>query len=101
MAKLKVAQCDDVPDGQRGLVVEAGGRQIAIFKVGDQFYAVDNRCLHQGASLGDGFLEGACITCPWHGWQYDVVSGSCYNNPTLKLRTFPIRLEGEDLWVEI
>jgi nitrite reductase/ring-hydroxylating ferredoxin subunit len=100
MAKFKLAERNDVPDGQRGLVVEAAGRHIAIFKVGGQFHAVDNRCLHQGASLGDGFLEGACITCPWHGWRYDVVSGTCLDNPQLKLRTFPLRLEGEEIWVE-
>jgi nitrite reductase/ring-hydroxylating ferredoxin subunit len=100
MAKFKLAKRDEVPDGQRGLVVEAAGRYVAIFKVGDQFHALDNRCLHQGASLGDGFLDGACITCPWHGWQFDVISGTCRNNPKLKLRTFPIHLEGEDLWIE-
>ena len=101
MAKFKLAQRNDVPDGPRGLVVEAAGREIAIFNVAGQFYALDNRCLHQAASLGDGFLEGACITCPWHGWQYDVISGNCRNNPKLKLRTFTVRLEGEDIWVEI
>jgi nitrite reductase (NADH) small subunit len=101
MAKFKLAQRNDVPDGQRGLVVEAAGREIAIFSVEGQFYAVENRCLHQGASLGDGFLEGVCITCPWHGWQYDVVSGAYCNNPKLKLRSFALRLEGEDIWVEI
>lgn len=100
MAKFKLAERSDVPDGQRGLVVEAAGRHIAIFKVGGQFHAVDNRCLHQGASLGDGFLEGACITCPWHGWRYDLISGTCLDNPQLKLRKFPLRVEGKEIWIE-
>jgi nitrite reductase/ring-hydroxylating ferredoxin subunit len=98
---LKVATRSDVPEGDRGLVVETFGRQIAIFKVGEQFHALDNRCLHEGASLGDGVLEGACITCPWHGWQYDVVSGACRSNPRLSLRVFPTRVEGNDILIEL
>lgn len=98
---VKVAKCSDVPDEGRGLVVATFGRQIAIFKVGEQFHALDNRCLHEGASLADGSLEGACVTCPWHGWQYDVISGTCRHNPRLKLRIFPTRVEGDDILVEL
>ncbi len=98
---LKVATLGEVPEADRGLVVEAFGRYIAIFKVGGSFHAVDNRCLHEGASLGDGFLDGGIVTCPWHGWQYDLASGACINNPKLKLRTFPVRVEGDDILIEI
>ena len=98
---IKVAACSDVPDGDRGLVVETFGRQIAIFKIGEEFHALDNRCLHEGASLADGALEGGCITCPWHGWQYDVASGTCRHNPRLSLRVFPTRVEGDYILVEL
>jgi len=98
---VKVAARNEVPDGGRGLVVETYGRQIAIFKLGDAFHAIDNRCLHEGASLGDGFLAGAAITCPWHGWQYDLASGVCHNNPRLRLRTFAVRIEGDDIFVDV
>ncbi len=98
---VRVATRSDVPDGDRGLVVETFCRQIAIFRVDGQFYALDNRCLHEGASLADGVLQGDCITCPWHGWQYDVVSGKCRSDPRLTLRIFPTRLDGEDILIEI
>ena len=97
---IKVAVLSDVPEDGRGLVVQAFGREIAIFKVGENFLAIDNRCLHAGASLGDGFVDGAVVTCPWHGWQYDLASGVCRNNPKVKLRTFAVRVEGDDLLID-
>jgi NAD(P)H-dependent nitrite reductase small subunit len=96
---LRVATRDEVPEG-RGLVVLTGGRYIAVFNVAGQLFAIDNRCAHEGASLGDGFLEDTCITCPWHGWRYDVRSGVCLSDPRYRVRTFPVQVVGEDILVE-
>ena len=71
---VKVADVSDVPPGS-GKCVEANGKQIALFNVGGTFHAIDNTCLHRGGPLGEGELEGNVVTCPWHGWQYDVTTG--------------------------
>jgi len=68
---VKVAQVSDLQPGA-GKVVMVKDRAIALFNVDGTFYAIDNICLHRGGPLGEGELEGCVVTCPWHGWQYDV-----------------------------
>lgn len=97
---LKVARCDEVPE-ERGLVVSVRGRYVAVFRVGDSFFAMDNSCQHAGASLGDGDLIGACIHCPWHGWRYDVTTGVCLTDPRRRLPTYPVKIEGDEVFLEI
>jgi nitrite reductase/ring-hydroxylating ferredoxin subunit len=71
---VRVGAAADLGPGQSA-VVEASGRSIAIFNVGGSFFAVDNRCLHRGGSLGQGELSGTTVRCPEHGWRYDVTTG--------------------------
>ncbi len=101
MAKaVKVAQVSDVQPGQ-GTVVHAEGQDIALFNVGGTFHAIHNTCVHKGGPLGEGGLEGTTVTCPWHGWQYDVTTGSTVRNPAIKVASFPVRVEGSDVVVEL
>jgi len=101
MGKLvKVAKTTDVPDGA-GLCVEAEGKEIALFKMNGQFYAMDNTCQHQGGPLGDGALEGKEVICPWHGWQYDVTTGVSPVNPAAKVQKYNCKVEGKDISVEV
>src|SRR5262245_11319519 len=81
-------------------VVQVGERAIALFNVDGTFHALDNRCLHRGGSIGEGKLEGAIIECPLHGWQYDVTTGQCQSNPA-KLESFKVKVEGDEVLVEI
>lgn len=97
---VKVARLDEIPE-ERGFVALVKGRYVAVFKVGQTFYAMDNRCQHAGASLGDGDLIGSCIHCPWHGWRYDVTNGVCVNDPRHRLPTYPVKINGENLFIEI
>src|SRR5262245_17792027 len=90
---VRVAATTDLPPGQ-GRVVVAGGRQIALFNVGGTFYAIDNTCLHLGGPLGEGFLEGETVICPWHGWTYNVTTGVCPINPNISVKTYPVKVEG-------
>ncbi|MCA9461590.1 MAG: nitrite reductase (NAD(P)H) small subunit [Nitrospirales bacterium] len=69
-----VAKCEDVPDGE-GRSYKIGGKSIALFRVRDRFYAINNICPHQGASLGKGKLKGYIVSCPLHDQQFDVRSG--------------------------
>ena len=88
-----------VPDG-RGLVVRVNERlRVAIFRVRDALYAIDDVCPHQGASLGGGALAGTVVACPRHGFLVDVTSGRCPNNPLLRVRTFTTQREGDTVRV--
>jgi nitrite reductase/ring-hydroxylating ferredoxin subunit len=81
--------------------VEVQGKTIALFHCDGRFYATDNTCLHRGGPLGEGSLSGTIITCPWHGWEFDVTSGVSTMNPAAKVKTFEVAVEGDDLLVLI
>ena len=73
-AFVSVGSIDDFPLG-RGRQVSVGRRQIAIFRLDAGFFAIDNLCLHQAGPLCDGEVEDGAVTCPWHGWSYDLRTG--------------------------
>ncbi len=97
---VRVAEAGEVVEG-RGRVVHAEGRVLAIFRVKDQYFAVGNVCLHRGGPLADGELQGHVVTCPWHGWQFDIRTGSFTVIPTLKVKTYNVKLEAGSILVEI
>ena len=74
MTFVRTVKVDELPDGTiRELMIE--GKAIAIANIGGKFYAINNTCLHRGGPLGQGLLEGKIVTCPWHGWQFDMING--------------------------
>ena len=95
----KAAEVGSIPSGQ-GLVVEAGGKQIALFNCEGKFYGTQSACPHRGGPLAEGLLEGTALTCPWHGWEFDVTSGECHTNPKARISTFPVKVEGNDVLVD-
>lgn len=97
---VKVAKTSELKPGD-GRVVECDGRQIAVCNADGRYYALDNTCLHRGGPLGEGFMDGTTLTCPWHGWQYDVTTGQCMMNPAAKVTTYPTKVEGDDILIEI
>ncbi len=92
-AFVPVAAASEIPPGGSKVVVVAG-HLVALFNVGGAFHAVSGVCLHRGGPVGEGELEGFVVTCPWHGWRYDVRSGENLANPAARLRTFPVKVEG-------
>ncbi len=100
MAFVKVANVNDVPESE-GKIVKANGREIALFKVQGQFYAIDNTCKHQGGPLGEGWLEDSIVNCPWHGWRYDIKTGQNQMFPNVKVDTFPVKVEGSDVLIDV
>jgi NAD(P)H-dependent nitrite reductase small subunit len=97
---IKVAKTSDLPAGQ-GKVVEADGREVALFNVGGVFHAIDNTCKHRGGPLGEGELDGTVVTCPLHAWTYDVTTGECFDDPSCPVQTFPVKIEGDDILIEL
>jgi len=99
-AFVRVASADGVPPGT-GRVVTVNGRALALFNVDGTFYALDNTCLHRGGPVGEGDLDGTIVTCPWHGFQYDVTTGRNVFDPEVGLETFDVRVDGDDVLVAI
>jgi nitrite reductase/ring-hydroxylating ferredoxin subunit len=101
MALVTIARAGDLRPGE-GKICEAGGRQIALFNVGGKFSAIENTCCHRGGPLGDGELDGNVVTCPWHGWQFDVTSGRCVApNAQASVPSYPVTVEGDEVRIEI
>ena len=95
---IRVASTDDVKPGN-GMVVEMNDKALALFNIDGTIYAIDNTCVHRGGPLGEGDLEGDTVSCPWHGWQYNVKTGACVNNPAAKIGTYQVKVEGTDIKV--
>jgi nitrite reductase (NADH) small subunit len=100
VARTKIAETKDLPAGS-GTIVEAGGRTLALFNVDGTFYAIDNTCLHRGGPLGEGDLDDTIVTCPWHGWRYDVTTGVHEENASLRVACYPVMVEGGAAYVDL
>jgi nitrite reductase (NADH) small subunit len=100
MAFVRIAKATDIAPGQiREIQVE--GTAIAVANVGGQFHAINNTCLHRGGPLGQGSLQGNVVTCPWHGWTFDVTSGKITHNQAGGVACYRVELRGEDVYVDI
>jgi nitrite reductase (NADH) small subunit len=95
--RVKLANRSDLPAGI-GRIVAVEGRVLALFDVDGQVYAVANTCPHRGGPLGEGVLRGTVVTCPWHGWQFDVCTGRSPLNPTVSVRSIPLEIRGDEIY---
>ncbi|MHC5540794.1 Rieske (2Fe-2S) protein [Singulisphaera rosea] len=97
---VKLATLSDLPPG-KALEVEHGGRIVAIFNVDGKISAIDGLCPHQGGPLADGILEGNMVSCPWHGWEFDVCTGKTPLGPKIKQTVYEVRVVGQDVLVAV
>lgn len=100
MAFLRAAKRDEIPTGTIR-EVRLGQRTIAVANVDGRFYAIDNTCLHRAGPLGKGKLAGSVVTCPWHGWTYEVTTGRVTFNPSMEVATYAVEERGEEIWVDL
>lgn len=98
--RLRVTAVTEVPVGE-GREFVVGSRILALFHVEDRFLAIDGICPHAGGPLAQGKLNGCIVTCPWHGWQFDVTTGRHCINSRLEHPSFPVTVVGEDVFVEL
>jgi nitrite reductase (NADH) small subunit len=92
-----------VDDFEPGTIrtVRAGDAQVALARVGDDFFALHNECAHLKGPIGEGVLSDCVITCPWHGWQYDVRTGKNEFDLAIELTRYDVRVEGGDVQVAV
>lgn len=99
-ALVKLASLDELPPGS-ALEVEHDGRIIALFHDDDGIHAIDGICPHQGGPLANGERKGSIVTCPWHGWQFDVRDGRCLLHRRVHQDTYDVTIDGRDVLVQI
>lgn len=100
MAYIPITNIDELPPGSTKLA-KTGPLEIALYNVEGVVYATSNVCPHQGASLAEGELNGEEILCPWHRWCFNVKDGVSPLNPRLKVRTYPVKLEGKQILIDL
>ena len=98
---VKVAKTSELEPGQ-GRLVEAKGKQIALFNVEGKFFAIDNKCTHRGAPLAEGELSGYEVTCPRHDAKFDIRTGEVLGPPAKQpVACYSVRVTGTDIEVEV
>lgn len=97
---IRIASASECPPGG-SIEREAAGRIVAVCRVGDSWYALDGVCPHQGGPLGRGMLCGRVLTCPWHGWQFDVTTGRHRLNATMQQPCFEVEERGGEVFVRV
>ena len=114
--RYSVCRVDDVAPGER-LIVDLDGRSVGVFNVDGRFFALHNRCPHQGAELCRGVVSGAplptarleydyaraghILRCPWHQWEFDLEDGRSLFSDRIRAKTFAVTVEDGDVVVHV
>ncbi len=97
---FKAATTDEIPPGSRK-VVTAGLREIVIFNLEGQYYALCNLCPHGGFRFSNGPLDGEGVICPGHFWKFNVKTGECMSLDFQSAETYRVIVDGDDIFIEI
>lgn len=114
--RLKVAHTDEFEDGDSRVIREVRGREIAVFKLRGEYYALANYCIHQAGPLCEGPRTGQtgvgddgwewtrddeddCIMCPWHGWTFDITDGASVKDSSYSVPSYEVEIEDGDVYV--
>lgn len=101
LRRVRLGAESDVAEG-RGTLFKVEELAVAVFRVEGRCHAIANACPHRGGPLAEGELNGAVVTCPWHGWTWDVRSGANVRNPALKkVACYPLTVENGELYIEL
>lgn len=117
MTRHIVGPATDLSPGEKCLV-EIDGRSIGIFNVDGRFYALANRCPHAGGPLCQGDITGTAVAsdkhyglewvrdgeilrCPWHAWEFDIMTGRTVSSPEIRVRTYDVALEDGMVVVDV
>ena len=88
-----------LPPGEAALVL-VHGEDVALFRRGDEIFALGNQCPHQGGNLCDGFTDGDIVICPLHGWEFDLRSGACMTVPGESVPRYGVTVDGGAILIE-
>jgi len=98
---VPVGRFEDFVPGQ-GKMVVVGNRHVALFRLGDEFFALDNLCLHRGGPICEGQIDNnRVVTCPWHGWAYEIRTGTMVQDPRVGLSKHDVQVSGDEVSVRL
>ncbi|MBI5230575.1 MAG: Rieske 2Fe-2S domain-containing protein [Coriobacteriales bacterium] len=97
--EVRAAHVEDIA-ASRGLRVKIGKREIALFRTGNEVFALSNLCRHAFGPLSEGYVEGYEVMCPWHGWRYDIRTGHT-DHPNADVQTHPVTVRDGVVFVTV
>jgi nitrite reductase/ring-hydroxylating ferredoxin subunit len=97
---MVVARAEDISDGERK-IVHIDGLSIGVFHHKGNWYALRNSCLHRGGPIATGNLENDTLTCPWHGYQYNVTNGQFLLDSSVALDMYPVEVRDGEVHLQI
>jgi len=97
---LEVGDVDDIPEGRAKVVCLADRERVAVFKYDGKVSAISNVCAHQAGPLGEGKIVDGCVTCPWHGYQYQPQNGQSPPPYTEKVPTYRVKMVGRTVLID-
>jgi nitrite reductase/ring-hydroxylating ferredoxin subunit len=116
MAIHYVAETDEIQEG-KSKIINIEGRSIGIYRIGDEYYALHNRCPHEGAQLCKGLVcgttlpskvyeyefgrKGELVRCPWHGWEFEIKTGKSVFDEKVRTRSYKVQVEGNKIGIVI
>ena len=97
---IVAAKVNEVPEfGKK--VVNIANREVLLVKIKGSIYAVENECPHQGSPLNAAVVKDGYISCPRHGYRFNLSDGRCTDHPEFTLATYPVSIEGDDILVDV
>jgi nitrite reductase/ring-hydroxylating ferredoxin subunit len=97
---VKIARVEEIPEGT-GKQIDVDGKSIALFNIGNCFYAIEAWCFHMGAPLADSDIRGTRIVCPWHRWEFDLTTGCYTRDRNKRLDCYPVKVEDGNIFAQL
>jgi nitrite reductase (NADH) small subunit len=101
MTYTRLTTASELPSSGEAREFEVAGKTVCVANINGRVCAMDNVCLHEGGPLGQGYVEGTKVVCPWHGWEYDPATGQLFDDPKSKVDVYPIKVENGDVLVDV
>ena len=101
MPYVRIGVLADLPADGQAREFTIGDRVVCVANLNGTVSAMDNVCLHRGGPLGQGVIMDGKVVCPWHGWMWDPKTGEAVHDSATRVAVYPIKVEGDDVFVDI
>ncbi len=98
---VRLCGAEDAPEEGNVMEAEAKGVTVCVARIAGKLAALDNWCPHRRGPLGQGWVEGESVVCPWHSWAFDVHSGDVLPPDRGHVAVFPVKIEGADVLIDL